>query len=103
MEEKKENVGCLHCGGADKILPMNTRLYSDFGGWTIYKDGQHYFDEDSDKDFNEAKPLSEIEEEAKKEPNSKWEACFIAALREADYLRNEKGEWILTRTGDGFA
>lgn len=103
MDGKTKHVGCVCCGGAEDILPMETRLYSGFGGWTIYKDGQHYFIEDSDKEWEENKMLSEIEEEAKKFPKSKWEAHLFLPLREAEYERADCGNWVLIKTGMGFA
>ncbi len=103
MESKKQHIGCLCCGGSEEILPMDTRLYNGFGGWCIVKDGQHYFAEESDKEWEENRMLSEIEEEAKKFPKSKWEANLFLPLRETYYERADCGNWVLIKTGMGFA
>lgn len=106
MEGKTQHVGCLCCGGADEILDMETTLYNGFGGWTILKDGEHYFTDDSKdevENWDNIKKLKDIEEEAKQHPKIKWEAHLFLPLREAKYERSECGNWVLTETGMGFA
>ena len=33
-------AGCLNCGYTEDVLPMKTKLYNGFGGWTITKSGR---------------------------------------------------------------
>ena len=95
--------GCLNCGYTEDKLPMRTRLYSGFGGWDITKDGEHYFNEDSDKEYDEAKTLSYIERRAKLEPECDWRANLNLPLRSATYQRHGKSKWVLVERGQGFA
>ena len=96
--------GCLCCPGTRDLLSMDTELYNDFGGYTIYKNGEHFFSEDpgEDKKWGENKKLHEIEKVAKRSPKSKWEVVLILPLRGATWTRN-RGKWILTDTNLGFA
>lgn len=106
MEGKTQHVGCLCCGGSEDLLDMETTLYSGFGGWTILKDGETYFVDDSKDEFenwDNIKKLKDIEEEAKQNPQSKWEAYLFLPLREARYERSDCGSWVLVETGMGFA
>ncbi len=95
--------GCLNCGYTEEKLPMRTRLYSGFGGWDIKKDGKHYFNEDSNKEYDEAKTLSYIERRAKLEPECDWRANLNLPLRSATYQRHGKSKWVLVERGQGFA
>ena len=97
--------GCLNCGGTESILSLDTRLYNDVGGWYITKDGEHYFEEDpsSDKEWEEYKPLKDIEEEARKDPDHDWRAVFFLPLRGGTYQRHDKNKWVLIESNRGFA
>jgi len=95
--------GCLNCGYTEEKLPMRTRLYSGFGGWDITKNGKHYFNEDNDKEYDEAKTLSYIERRAKLEPECDWRANLNLPLRSAVYQRQGKSKWVLVKRGQGFA
>ncbi len=100
---KGKHIGCLNCGGNETKLPMNTRLYSGFGGWIIIQNGEYYFMEDSDKEFNENKTLMYIENRAKLEPDLDWKAELNLPLRSAVYQRQGKNNWVLVEEGIGFA
>ena len=95
--------GCLNCGHTEEKLPMRTVLYSGFGGWDITKDGEHYFSEYSDKEYDEAKTISYIERMAKLEPECDWRANLNLPLRSAVYQRQGKSKWVLVEIGQGFA
>ena len=96
-------AGCANCGYTEDVLPMDTVLYQGFGGWHITKNGEHYFSEDINKEWEENKKLSSIEEEARKEPNKDWRAHCILPLRDAVYQRQRKDKWVLVEKGQGFA
>jgi len=111
IEEIKKNrkpvdrtSNCVCCGGTEDILPLETKLYSDFGGWNISKDGEHVEipNQDGD-DWDNLTPLSEIEELAKKAPNHEWLAIVYLPLRGATYKRSDCGNWVLIETNEGFA
>ena len=95
--------GCLLCGYTRDLLPMKTKLYYGFGGWTITKDGELFFMEDSNKEFDEAKTLSYIERKARLEPECDWRAHLDLPLRSAVYQRHGKSKWVLVERGQGFA
>ena len=95
--------GCLNCGYTEDILPMKTKLYNGFGGWVITKNGEHYFSEDVNKEYDEAKTLSYIERMAKLEPECDWRANLNLPLRSAVYQRHGKSKWVLVERGQGFA
>lgn len=106
MIGKDKHLGCLCCGGTDDILNMKTVLYNSFGGWTISKDGETYFIDDSKDEFenwDNITTLEIVEVEAKQFPKSKWIAHLMLPLREATYQRSECGNWVLIATGMGFA
>ena len=95
---------CLNCGVTRSLLPMNTYLYMDIGGgWTITKDGKHYFVEDVNKEIEKSKTLSEIEQEAKLEPNCDWRAVLNMPLRSSVFQRHGNNNWVLVEKGRGFA
>jgi hypothetical protein len=95
--------GCLNCGYTEDVLPMRIRLYNGFGGWSITKNGEYYFSEDVDKEFDEAKTLSYIERRAKLEPECDWRAHLDLPLRSAVYQKHGKSKWVLVERGQGFA
>jgi len=95
--------GCLNCGYTEDVLPMKTKLYNGFGGWTITKDGELYFSESVDNEYDNAKTLSYIERKAKLEPECDWRANLDLPLRSAVYQRHGKSKWVLVKRGHGFA
>lgn len=95
--------GCVNCGYTDDILPLDTRLYSGFGGWVISKNGFQFFRENANSEYDNSKPLSNIELIAKKEPNSDWRAHLDLPMRSATYQRQGDNKWILVERGEGFA
>ncbi|MBN2744502.1 MAG: hypothetical protein JXR39_11475 [Marinilabiliaceae bacterium] len=96
-------AGCLNCGYTDDILPLDTKLYSSFGGWMISKNGIQFFREKANVEYDNSKPLSAIELIAKEEPQSDWRAHLDLPLRSATYQRQGDNNWILVERGEGFA
>jgi hypothetical protein len=95
-------VGCLCCAGAGTELPMGTVLYSGFGGWRIEKNGEVFFEDESNKGWEDFKKLSEIEDVASKEPDEDWRAICDTPLHGETYQRQE-GKWVLVEQNEGFA
>jgi len=97
--------GCLNCGGTEQTLGLGTRLYNEFGGWYITKDGELFFKEEMHKTDNlgTIKQLKEIEAEALKDPNHDWRAVFNLPLRGGTYQRHDKNKWVLIESNQGFA
>ena len=104
-DKNKVHQGCLNCGGTEQVLEMDTRLYNGFGGWSITKNSELFFEEDctSDKDWDEWKTLAEIEKTAKKEPDNDWRAIFNLPLRGGEYQRHFEEGWVLIESNRGFA
>ena len=100
---KGGTAGCLNCGYTEDVLPMKTKLYNGFGGWTITKDGELYFMENVDAEYEDAKTLSYIEREAKLSPECDWRANLDLPMRNAIYQRHGKSKWVLVERGMGFA
>jgi hypothetical protein len=101
----KTNIhhGCLHCGGTDAVLEMNTRLYQAMGGWAITKDGDLFFmDDNCDRNWEDYKQLKDIERRARRDTNHDWRAIFHSPLRGATYQRH-RGKWVLIKSDRGFA
>ena len=97
--------GCLNCGGTEQVLDLETRLYNEFGGWYITKDGEIYFEEQPNKSDNweSIKQLKEIEKEAREDPDHDWRAIFDLALRGGSYQRHGNDKWVLIESNKGFA
>ena len=94
----------MHCPGNEDVLPLDTQLYNGFGGYTVYKNGKHFFSEDPavEKPWGKWKKLSYIERIAKKSPRAKWVVVLSLPLRGAMW-RRKNGRWILIETNLGFA
>lgn len=99
---KKKHSGCLCCSVLGHQLPLDTVLYMGFGGWTITKNGKHYFSEDVDKEFEQMKTLAFIEKKAKRESSSDWRAVCDTPLHGEVYQR-QRGKWLLVKENMGFA
>lgn len=95
--------GCLCCGGTVYKLPMNTRMYQGMGGWMIVKNGELFFMDKGDKEFEDYPTLMKFENEARKEPNAEWIAQVDLPLSNAKYQRHDKNTWVLIEKGEGFA
>ena len=95
-------IGCACCGDTPDILPLNTQLYQAFGGWMISKNDDIYYMHD-EKDDEQSKMLSDIELEAKKDPDNDWRAELVLPLRDAIYQRQDNNKWMLIKKGIGFA
>lgn len=100
---KPKRFGCLCCGSnVETHLPMDTVLYMGFGGWTITKDGEVFFMDDSDKEWEEYKTLEWIEKKAKRDPKHDWRAECFTPLHGETYQR-QRGKWVLVEENAGFA
>lgn len=85
------------------LLPLRTRLYNGMGGWTITKDGEIYFIEETKREYDRARTLCYIERRAKLQPECDWRAELNLPLRSETYQRQGKSKWVLVKKGQGFA
>ena len=97
--KKVKQIGCFNCSHTYKTLPYKTVLYNDFGGYVVLKDGKCFYACDREET---PKILSEIEKEARKDPDHEWVVDLQRALRSAVYERQGK-TWYLVEQGMGFA
>lgn len=95
--------GCLHCGGNEDVLPLDTVLYNGFGGYKVQLNGKTIYQGGCNDDWGSFKKLSDIEEIVAKESKGKWCVILNNPLRGATWTRNKKGLWVLTETNLGFA
>lgn len=95
--------GCLCCAGTTDKLPMNTRIYDGFGGYTIWRNGQLFYAPPNGLEFDEYDTLMKYENKARKEPDADWQVKIDLPLRNATYQRHDKNTWVLIEQGQGFA
>lgn len=81
---------------------MDTTLYNGFGGWIITRDGELWFSENSETEWEDSKKLQDIEIAAQDSPDHDWRAILNAPLRGAVYQR-QNGKWLLIEENEGFA
>src|SRR5574343_159335 len=105
INKKEIHHGCLNCGGTEQTLDLETRLYNEFGGWHITRDGEMFFEEEMHKadNWETIKQLKEIEAEALEDPDHDWRAVFNLPLRGGTYQRHDKDKWVLIESNQGFA
>lgn len=95
---------CICCGNSAKILDLKTKLYFDFGGWNVLKNGGEFFcDNRTNINFEDCYDLAYIESLIGDDDENEYVAQFHSAMRDAIYQRHAKNVWVLIRKGDGFA
>ncbi len=99
---KKKNAGCLCCEGLGHEIKLDTVLYQGFGGWMITKNGELFFMDESNKEWDEFKTLAFIEKKAKLEASADWRAICDTPLHGEVYQR-QRGKWLLVEENLGFA
>lgn len=94
---------CACCGGASELLNIETKLYYGFGGWVVNKNGEQFFCENTDVDFDECKDVVHVEELIGEDSENEYLAIFDSPLRSAVYQRHAKNNWVLIEKGEWFA
>lgn len=100
---KSSKVACLCCQSTDTILPLDTLLYMGFGGWNILKNGEIFFVEGNNIEFENSKSLADIEQMIGKDDENEYIAVFFSPLRGSTYQRHSKNYWVLINEDEGFA
>lgn len=110
LENKWENVskGCLNCGASSIKAPMNMRLYQSFGGHHVTKDGKDFFMPQQETVSNpvkweEWKTLQYVENRARKYPRSDFRLIAEMPLYRKEWQRQGKNNWVMIKSGNGFA
>lgn len=96
-------IGCLNCGSCPVKLPLNTTIIAGFGSAVITKNGKIVYSEASNIEFEDAPKLRKYERMAQKIPNADWRYELNLPLRDAEYQRQGKNNWVLIKSGQGFA
>ncbi len=101
---KVEGVSCACCGNTTLILPVETKMYHGMGGmWTITKNGQHFFSDDRDVEFDQYHDLKHVEDLIGENTEDEFIADFTSPLRGSVYQRHAKNNWVLIETNEGYA
>ena len=95
--------GCLNCPPSYASIKMNTKIIVGFGDAQILKNGELIYNAPPNLEWEDAKTLMTFENMARKDPNHDWRYWYYAPLREALYQRQGRNEWVLIKTGLGFA
>lgn len=90
------------CPQTEETLPLNTVLYYGFGGYSVQKNGKHYFKGDPQGVWDSFPTLRKFENLARK-VRAKWEIVLDNPLRGATWRRKGKNNWVLIETNQGFA
>jgi hypothetical protein len=96
-------MGCLNCPTAEQKLPLNTKLYQGFGGYAVYKDGVYFWSADNDLEWDKNPTVRKVENMVKIDEKAEWEIRLDLPLRSAVWKRESKNNWVLIKTGEGFA
>lgn len=94
---------CLCCPDTSEILPLGTKIYNGFGGWSINKNGEHFYSAENGLDWDDFKDISYIEELIGEDTENEFTAILSTPLRDAKYQRHSKNNWVLIEKGEGFA
>lgn len=100
---KSSKVTCVCCNSTDEVLALDTLLYMGFGGWNISKNGEPFFVEENNVEFENSKTLSDVEEMIGEDDESEYLAVLFSPLLGATYQRHSKNHWVLIEEDDGFA
>ena len=104
MEPIKDGEsGCLCCGDAREILPMNAVIAVGFGSATVSKNGETVYDEGDCGSEEEYWTAQMAEDMAKVDPDNDWRIQMFGPLSESEYQRQGDGHWVLYAKGQGFA
>lgn len=101
--ESKGINPCLCCNALSEILPLETLLFNGFGGWSVNKNGQQFYQAEPNDDFENAKTLNDIEEIIGHDTENEYLAILFTPLRGATFQRHAKDNWVLIEKNGGFA
>jgi hypothetical protein len=97
---KDVHFGCLNCGSNHRIAPMTMLIAVGFGGAVVTKDGEIVIDGERAEDWV---TVEQAEKLAAADPDHDWRIELDAPLSYKEYQRHAPGEWVLIKSGRGFA
>ena len=95
--------GCLNCPPVLRKAKMHMRIAVGFGMACVTKDDKIIFSESPEMDWKDIPTLMKFENMARKDPNHDWRAALNAPMRDRMYQRQGRNEWVLVKSGQGFA
>lgn len=97
----KIHQGCLCCPPVEPAAPLDMIVAVGFGYAGVTRDGADVWHEDNnEEDF---RTLAEFEAMAKADPDHDWRVILEAPLRSREYQRHGDDQWVLVKSGMGFA
>jgi len=102
VETKDIHHGCLNCGHTHTLAPMDAHIAAGFGAASITKDSEYVFMSDMNSD-EDPPTLQHFEDMAKADPDHDWRFSLYLPMREAEYQRQGPEQWVLVKSGMGFA
>ena len=104
---KARGKGCLNCSLVPQVLPMNYKIVQGFGGSHVVCDGNVFYWPDpwdgNTVSWKKQKTLMSIELKARKKPDSDWRLVVDQPLYYKEYQRQGRNNWVLVKSGNGFA
>jgi len=94
--------GCLNCPPVERIASLDMLIAVGFGMACVTRDGTHVYSEDEVKG-KDYPTLRRFESKARKDPEHDWRIILEGPLRSREYQRQGQNEWVLIRSGQGFA
>lgn len=96
-------IGCANCGSCPIKLPLKAKIIAGFGTAEITKDKKSIYFEQPNTEWEDTPTLMKFELMARKSPKSDWRYKLNLPLRDAEYQRQGKSNWVLIKSGMGFA
>lgn len=93
----------MQCPGNHDLLDMDEVLHNGFGGYSVMKDKKHYYSGDPNGAWESFKTLRDIERAARRDSKADWRVILDLPLRSGEWQRHGKDEWVLIKSGLGFA
>lgn len=94
-------VGCALAPPRPIKADLRMTIAVGFGRATVTRDGISVYEEP--REFEDAKNLAWFEKLARLDPDHDWRAILDAPLSYHEYQRHGRNNWVLIKTGAGFA
>lgn len=98
-------MGCLNCPQTEEVLPLDEVMYNGFGGWSLLKNGEHFYSTSPSEniEWDKYPKVKDFEKMAREDETAKWEIEMTLPLRGALYERTGRNKWELKSKNNGFA
>lgn len=103
VPKDKVHIGCLHCSTVQyPKASMRTKIWGEIE--TITCDGEEIFTTKfDDENYAKSPTLMTFENMARKKPDSDWRYIHMTALHDEEYQRQGKNNWVMVKSGKGYA